>query len=270
MEKKVIFLDIDGTLTEPGKNVPPASALTAIRRAQECGHQVWLCSGRNLGMISPLLGYSFDGVIASSGGYILAGDEVIYDCPIPEKEKDDAMRILQEKGIFRTIEGRDDSYTDEGLKDFLRSHASEGANSEFLRWREQVESALNILPMSQYKGEAAYKIVVMSDSMEKMQSLKRELPDMFQVCIQEPDGFGFVNGELVNKAFDKGRAVERVCDYLGLSVSASIGFGDSMNDLEMIEKVGYSVCMANGAKALKEIADLVCPLGHRGWYVSGF
>jgi hydroxymethylpyrimidine pyrophosphatase-like HAD family hydrolase len=31
-----------------------------------------------------------------------------------------------------------------------------------------------------------------------------------------------------------------------------------MNDLEMIETVGTSVCMANGANALKEIADIVC------------
>ena len=37
------------------------------------------------------------------------------------------------------------------------------------------------------------------------------------------------------------------------------GFGDSMNDLEMIRTVGVSVCMENGAAALKEISDVVCP-----------
>ena len=37
------------------------------------------------------------------------------------------------------------------------------------------------------------------------------------------------------------------------------GFGDSMNDLEMIETVGYSVCMDNGSPALKGKSDLVCP-----------
>ena len=29
MTKKLIFLDIDGTLTEPGSNTPPESALKA-------------------------------------------------------------------------------------------------------------------------------------------------------------------------------------------------------------------------------------------------
>ena len=42
MSRKIIFLDIDGTLTVPGSNEPPASALKAIRAAQENGHKVFL------------------------------------------------------------------------------------------------------------------------------------------------------------------------------------------------------------------------------------
>ncbi|MEE1262729.1 hypothetical protein [Ruminococcus sp.] len=35
MNGKLLLLDIDGTLTEPGYNVPPDSALDAIRKAQK-------------------------------------------------------------------------------------------------------------------------------------------------------------------------------------------------------------------------------------------
>ena len=73
MECKLIFLDIDGTLTEPGKNVPPASAVEAVRKARDNGHKVVLCSGRNYGMLSPLLRYGFDGLVGSAGGYIEYG-----------------------------------------------------------------------------------------------------------------------------------------------------------------------------------------------------
>ena len=55
MERKLIFLDIDGTLTLPGHNEPPESALRAIRAAQAKGHLVFLCSGRNYAMLSPLV-----------------------------------------------------------------------------------------------------------------------------------------------------------------------------------------------------------------------
>ena len=45
MNSKLIFLDIDGTLTTPGSNIPPESALEAIRLAQRAGHKVFLCPG---------------------------------------------------------------------------------------------------------------------------------------------------------------------------------------------------------------------------------
>ena len=32
-----------------------------------------------------------------------------------------------------------------------------------------------------------------------------------------------------------------------------------MNDLEMIQTVGLSVCMGNGSPSLMKICDLVCP-----------
>ena len=37
MKRKIIFLDIDGTLTEPGSNEPPDSAVEAVRKAREGG-----------------------------------------------------------------------------------------------------------------------------------------------------------------------------------------------------------------------------------------
>ena len=80
MEQKIIFLDIDGILTEPGKNVVPKSALWAIAQARNQGHYVFLCTGRSYGMLLPLLKllkYEFDGVIASAGGYIECCREVI-------------------------------------------------------------------------------------------------------------------------------------------------------------------------------------------------
>ena len=45
MEKRLIFLDIDGTLIEPGRMEPPASAVDAVRKARANGHKVFLCTG---------------------------------------------------------------------------------------------------------------------------------------------------------------------------------------------------------------------------------
>lgn len=268
--KKAIFLDIDGTLTEPGCNVPPESALRAVRGAQEKGHYVFLCTGRNYDMLSPLLPLGFDGVVASCGGYVRFGDQVIYDCPMTREQTDRAMRVLKDSGVFRTVECLDGAYTDEGLKEFLKSHALEGANSELLRWRNQIEQSLNIRPMTEYKGQPVYKVVVMAHSRECFREAEKALGEEFELCLQEPDQFGYINGELVNRKFDKGKGILRVCEYLGISAGDTVGFGDSMNDEAMLRTVGLSICMANGSRKMKELADDVCPAVTEDGLYRGF
>ena len=86
MSKKLIFLDIDGTLTPAGSNFPPESAMAAVRKAQKAGHLVFLCTGRNPAMLAPVLALGFDGAVAGAGGYVFAGDEVLFDCPMPKDQ----------------------------------------------------------------------------------------------------------------------------------------------------------------------------------------
>lgn len=257
MEQKLVFLDIDGTLTEPGHNTPPASAVEAIRRARARDHRVVLCSGRNYGMLSPLLKYGFDGLVGSAGGYIEYGGQVVYDCPMTTQQQALAMSALEEAGVFRTIEGKEGSYTDEGFKDFLRSGTD--GNSELLRWREQLEGELGIRPMGEYRGEPIYKIVFMAKNAQDLRRPMDILGSAFDFCVQGTDPCGMINGELINKSFNKGTAVRRLCAHLGMDARDTIAYGDSMNDLEMIQAAGVGVCMGNGSQALKQMADEVCP-----------
>ena len=76
MEKKLVFLDIDGTLLPPGGMQVPQSALDALHKAHANGHKLFLCTGRNLGMTRPLLRHGFDGYICSAGGYVVCGEKV--------------------------------------------------------------------------------------------------------------------------------------------------------------------------------------------------
>lgn len=258
MGKKVIFLDIDGTLTEPGHNEPPASALEAVKKAREAGNYVFLCSGRNYAMLSPLLKYGFDGVVASAGGYIVCGEQVIFDCPMTEEQKNRVMEVMKENDIIRTIECMDGAYADEGFRKLVQEQYGESRSSEFLRWREQVEKNLRIFPMERYQDQPAYKFSLLSPSMKNLDRAKEELENDFLFCIQD-ESQGLVNCELINRKFNKGTGVERVCRYLNIPVSDSVGFGDSMNDKEMMETAGLSICMGNGSQAVKELADEICP-----------
>ena len=257
MNKKLIFLDIDGTLTAPGSNVPPQSALDAIRAAQAQGHKVFLCTGRNYDMLRPLLAYGFDGAVASGGGYVFMGDQVLFDCPMTEEQKERALRLFAEGGVLRTIEARDASYCDPGMGEFLQQCS--GGNSELLRWREALEKDLGIRPMAEYDGRPIYKVVFMCARAEQLAGAIRELEGEFCFLVQDLAGANCLNGELVNRKFDKGSGIRQVCRALNVPLSDTVGVGDSMNDLEMIETVGTGVCMANGSPNLKKRSDLVCP-----------
>ncbi len=257
MERKVIFLDIDGTLTPPGSNVPPPGAALAIRKAREKGHKVFLCSGRNPGMLAPLLAYGFDGYVGSGGGYVVCEDKVLYDCPMTKEQQETGMRLLKEAGVFRTVEARDNAYGDSGMAEFL--NRTSGGNSELVRWRKALEEDLNIRPMEEYDGRPIYKIVYMCEREEQLEPARRVLDDQFYFLVQDLAAANCLNGEMINRRFSKGSGVEQVAAALGAEISDTIGFGDSMNDLEMIQTVGTSVCMGNGSPALKEICDIVCP-----------
>ena len=202
---KLIFIDIDGTLTVPGENVPPDSALTAIRAAQAKGNKVFLCTGRNPDMLSPLLVYNFDGYVGCGGGYVVADDEVLFDCPMTDAQREIALRTLHDSGVFCTVEAKDGSWGDENLGDFL-SGQGEG-NSEMERWRKALAGNLGIRPMGEYDNRPIYKVVVMCTSRDQLESCKRELEQDFRFGVQEVEACSCLNGELGKSKCDKGVGV---------------------------------------------------------------
>ena len=266
MNKKLLLLDIDGTLTEPGYNIPPASALDAVRKAQANGHKVFLCTGRNLAMLRPLLQYGFDGYVASAGGYVVCDGEVVFDRPMEPEVFRLAMDVFERNHVFRTVECLDATYGDNGLEDLLEG-ADEFSNSELLRFRRQLSESLDIRPMREYNGAPVYKIVFMCTDRRQLDEPMEVLRDHFVFCVQNLEAVGCLNGEVFGLDFNKGIGIRRLCEHLGRDFADTIGFGDSMNDREMFEAVGFSVCMENGHPAMKEMADYVCPaVGDDGLY----
>lgn len=259
MEQKLIFLDIDGTLTEPGKNIPPDSAIEAICRARKNGHKIVLCSGRNYGLLSPLLRFGFDGLVSSAGGYIEYEEQIVYDCPMTKEQQDRVLTILKENGVYYIIETKKHSYSDDSFKKFLQTHIHSDTNSELLRWKEQIENDQFTRPITEYTTEPVYKAIFMSPGMKRLENPIRYLQDEFLFCIQDPHASHIINGDLINRKFNKGTAIQNLCRHLNIALEDTIAFGDSMNDLEMLETAALGICMADGNPELKRRADRICP-----------
>lgn len=258
MNIKLIFLDIDGTLTPPAKQTPPESALQAIREARARGHRAFLCTGRNYAMLEPLLQYGFDGAVSSAGGYVVCGGKVLCDMPMPDGTRDRVCRVLEEAGFAWIMECRDGAYAQERALALMAE--SRNGGSEAMRWKEAAKSDLTFQTIDAYDGAPVYKLMFVGRRDADLGLVERELGEEFFACLQSAFGRdSHYLGELINRAFDKGTGVRRVCEYLNVPIADTVGFGDSMNDLAMLETVGTGVCMANGEEKLKEVCHMVCP-----------
>lgn len=264
MKQKLIFLDIDGTLLPPGEMAVPKSAVDAIHCAQANGHKVFLCTGRNLRMTEPLFHYGFDGFVCSAGGYVGCDGKILVDLPMEPEQVQGLRDALGRCGAECTLEVRDDTYG--GIKMIERfaklfPKKPGATNSEAERWRKMMEFGMTIRPIEEYHGEPVYKIVFIAPNEECLSEVKRLYEDQFVFCesrLGDEKG-GIVNGELINRKFNKGTGIKAICEFLGCSLEDTIGFGDSDNDLQMTDVVGVSVCMANGSENLKKLCDRICP-----------
>ena len=166
MGRKLIFLDIDGTLLPPGDMLIPESTLAALDRARANGHKLFLCTGRNHRMTEPLLRHDcFAGAVCSAGGYVLCDGKTLVDIPMEPQQAEGVRAALERHGVECTLEARDATFG--GVKMTQRwnfIHQKNGAplNSEAERWRKAMEEGMSILPLSDYKGEPLYKIVKMA------------------------------------------------------------------------------------------------------------
>ena len=66
---------------------------------------------------------------------------------------------------------------------------------------------------------------------------------------------GSANLEISDVRASKGLALSWLCDYLNVDKSASVAFGDSLNDASMISEAGIGVAMSNASSDAKKVAD---------------
>ncbi len=111
MGRKLIFLDIDGTLLPPGDMLIPESTLAALDRARANGHKLFLCTGRNHRMTEPLLRHDcFAGAVCSAGGYVLCDGKTLVDIPMEPQQAEGVRAALVRNGVECTLEARDATF----------------------------------------------------------------------------------------------------------------------------------------------------------------
>ena len=270
MEKKYIFIDVDGTLFDHSTGKVPDSSVRAIRKARENGHKVFLSTGRAVCELGDLNAIEFDGFVCSNGGVVEIDQKLIGMESFSHNQLNELMHLFTSIGIGFGLEGYHDNFMDPvGYELFvsLVKRLKKGSTEEAYAYMEK-NRMWKLERFKNYEKNIA-KITLYTKSEEKINALDLALDNNYEFIIHQSDEMETYTAELSQIGVSKASGVRKVLDYFHADRKDTFGYGDSLNDYEMIKYVQMGVAMGNGVKALKEVADDITEsIGDNGLYNS--
>ncbi len=241
-KRKICFFDIDGTIWNV-KNEIPESTIAAIRALQKNGHLAFLCTGRTRAYIHnpDLLNIGFDGIVSGCGTMIEYQGETIFYKNLKPELVERTLRVIQRYGFSPVLEGREYLYLDQ--EDFTRSFYAEKLAEELGERMRPLKADWGSWDIS--------KLTCACDGGD-IAACAEELKEDFAAFVHRDIAF-----ELVPIGYNKGTGLCKVCELLEIDVADSYAFGDSANDLDMLNSAGTGIAMGNGTDEAREAADYI-------------
>ena len=259
--KKILFIDIDGTLINYEAQTPP-SAKEALRKAKENDHLIFLCTGCSKFEVAlrdlPLV----DGMILANGAYIEYQDKVIYHKALDQETVSEVINWCKENKLGLYLECNDGMYCDEmmlekGVEAMYKyalgkgkdAKSAKGSASTFLKdMILEDEEAL----VSHCVNKISFILSTYDDFLKA-----RELFKDYEVNTWGGKGELALFGDISPHGINKGEAIKKVLAHLNLKKEDAVAFGDAKVDLLMFKECGYKVAMGNGGIEIKEAADFI-------------
>ena len=264
MSRKLIALDMDGTLLSTAKTISSENG-QAIRDAQAAGHIVMICSGRPHVSLTKFLqdaGFGDLPISASNGTISIVDGQVINQMVMDKTVAQKVFDWLVKHEFPFNL------YTDQGVF----NHAM------FFDWAWQ--EAKQRPDFEEKKAELerieGYFKSIITARFDQWAELPADL-GIFKFFVLTPeqgrkvmleDFAGTVTGAMYTSSFPdnveisdanghKGSGITAVANYFGIPLENTVAMGDNFNDLGMLKVAGLAVAMGNGEDGVKEIADVV-------------
>ncbi|VJB80783.1 HAD superfamily hydrolase [Streptococcus pneumoniae] len=259
--KKIIFLDVDGTIIDYDNHIPD-SAKIAIQQSRKNGHLVFLCTGRSKAeMPNEILDIGFDGIIGGNGSYIEYKNQVLMHQLIPYETAKQVVDWLESRGLEFYLESNNGLFASRNFRDaarqILRIYALGKGASEDQILNMEPEDALHGLV---YGGELyrndLNKISFILHSYQDHLDSKTAFPQL-KAGTWGGRGESALFGDLGVKDINKAHAVDIILKHLGANHTDTIAFGDAKVDIPMLEPCHIGVAMGNGGPEILAMADMI-------------
>jgi len=260
MEKKIIFLDIDGTLVTDDGWVPE-SAVKACIQARQNGHLIYLCTGRSKPEIYDfIIEIGFDGIIGAGGGFVELGDEMLYHKTVSPENVRHMVDFFDEKEIDFYLESNGGLFASKSFLPHVELCLYGDVANDPLAQAQKNDNphpfieGLIFGEADLYKNDVN-KACFLESKTVPFAEIKREFENIFDVIQCTVPVFGDESGELMVPGVHKAVAIETLLDHLGLSRKGTLAIGDGLNDIEMFDFCETGIAMGNAKDELRSIAD---------------
>ena len=245
-EPAVAFFDVDGTLTyrDPvtgPTDVPTVRVREAIGRFVDAGNVAVVCTGRSvLGIRSLMASCPFAGAVTLDGTHVVCGEKVVYDRVIAPDVFEQTIAEMRRIGMEALVEGTFGCVT-------VLSEAR--PNPEFRRVMAHMET----LEGYAARGGAMEfgKIDFTDESLEVCRASEYLMATYDYLNVG--DGYH----ELAIPGTSKGVGARAFIEALPFTPSRFFAFGDSENDLAILDAADVAVVMGNARDNVKAHADYV-------------
>lgn len=260
-----IASDMDGTLLNSKQEVSPANA-EAIKLAQKKGIHFVVTTGRSYEEARLVLDPAgIDCTVIGLNGAEVRDEEgrLLKTSVLNPKTAARIATVFDNLGIYYEFFTNEGTFTEDYEENMdMLVDLFHSANPEVPV--EEVRAHIQQRGIRRYihnKGETRdifhnpsilfYKILAFNEDEHRLRkigkSLEKDFPDI------KVTSSGFRNIEVNHVSAQKGIALEEYVKKHGLSMKKTMAIGDNLNDISMLERVGYPFAMGNAEKEVLEL-----------------
>lgn len=256
MEIKIIATDMDGTLLDPRGQLDLPRLEKILDKLDHRGVRFVIATGNEVHRMRQLLGHLAERVVlvVANGARIFENNELIQAQTWDDAMVDRALshfkgRECQDQFVVTTMNG---GFVKTGtvfteLDKFMTPEMIEKLYQR-MNFVDEFDPNLfgGVLKMSMVVGE------------ERSESVLQEINDLFDGHVRAvSSGYGCI--DILQDGIHKAWGLVELLKRWNLKPEQIMAFGDSENDIEMLELAGISYAMENAEEAVKRVATKVAP-----------
>lgn len=239
---KAVFFDIDGTLVSFETHKIPQSTIDAITLAKSRGVKVFIATGRPVAIINNIdvIAHLVDGYITFNGAYCFVGDEDISVTPIPKADVQAMVADATQRNYALLVCGKREVAM-HNYKPIFTEIFVEGLGVSNVDLDKSATDLLDapVLQLTPF--------FTAEDEAKIMPEMPHSVSARWHLAFTD----------ITIEGADKGNALRKVADYLGLDIAECAAFGDGGNDLTILKAAGVGIAMGNAVDEVKAVADYV-------------